>query len=60
MECLNFFFEICLICQMKGVGKLCPNFKGGVLKLIFRRLMAEKRKSVSKHPYWQEEQDIYP
>ena len=26
-------------------------FKGDILKLIFRRLMAEKRKSVSKHPY---------
>ena len=37
----------------EGCWKIISQFhKGGVLKLIFRRLMAEKRKSVSKYPYW--------
>ena len=35
----------------EGCWKIMSWFnKGGVLKLIFRRLMAEKRKSVFKHP----------
>ena len=30
----------------------CSFCKGDILKHIFRRLMADKRKSVFKHPYW--------
>ena len=52
MEYSKFFLNMFNV-PNEGCWKIMSYFhKGGVLKLIFRRLMVEKRKSAFKCPYW--------